>query len=136
MNEIKEFKNTDFGNLTVIEKEGEVYFIGNEVARILGYSNYRKAVMIHIDEEDKLRAQIKYANQRREVTLITEAGLYSLIMASKLPRAKKYKRWVTSEVLPSIRKNGGYVIGQECLSDQEIVVRALEVANKVICQKL
>ncbi len=88
MNEIKEFKNTDFGNLTVIEQDGEVYFIGNEVAKILGYSNYRKAVMVHIDDEDKLHSQIKYANQRREVTLIIEAGLYSLIMASKLPQAR------------------------------------------------
>ncbi len=66
--------------------------------------------MMHIDDEDKLRAQIKYANQRREVTLITEAGLHSLIIASKLLQAKKYKCWVTSEVLPSIRKNGGYII--------------------------
>ncbi len=132
MNEIKEFKNTDFGNLTVIEKDREVYFIGNEVAKILGYSNYRKAVMVHIDEEDKLRSQIKYANQRREVTLITESGLYSLIIASKLPQAKKYKRWVTSEVLPSIRKNGGYVLGQDSFSDKEIMARALKVAGTVI----
>ncbi len=132
MNEIKEFKNTDFGNLTVIKQDGEIYFIGNEVAKILGYSNYRKAVMVHIDEEDKLRSQIKYANQRREVTLITESGLYSLIMASKLPQAKKYKHWVTSEVLPSIRKNGDYIRGQESLSDEEIMVRALKVAEAVI----
>ncbi len=82
----------------------------------------------------KLRSQIKYANQRREVTLITESGLYSLIMASKLPQARKYKHWVTSEVLPSIRKNGGYVRGQESLSDVEIMARAVEVAGRVIGQ--
>ncbi len=102
MNEIKGFKNTDFGNLTVIEKDGEVYFIGNEVAKILGYSNYRKAVKVHIDDEDKLRSKITHYGQRRNLTLINESGFYSLIMASKLPQAKKYKHWVTSEVLASI----------------------------------
>ena len=90
----------------------EPYFIGNDVAAILGYSNYRNAVVNHVDEEDKLRTQIEYAGQNRNVTAINESGLYSLILSSKLPKAKKFKRWVTSEVLPSIRKHGAYMTPQ------------------------
>lgn len=85
------------------------YFIGNDVSKILGYSNYRNAISNHVDEEDKLRTQIKYAGQNREVTVINESGLYSLILSSKMPNAKKFKCWVTSEVLPSIRKHGAYM---------------------------
>lgn len=91
----------------------EPYFIGNDVAAILGYSNYRNAVVNHVDEEDKLRTQIEYAGQNRNVTAINESGLYSLILSSKLPKAKKFKRWVTSEVLPSIRKHGAYMTDQK-----------------------
>ena len=109
MSSLITFENMEFGKLTVIEKDGEFFFIGNEIAELLGYSNYRKAVMVHVDEEDKLRSQIGYAGQMREVTLINESGLYSLILSSKLPQAKEFKRWVTKDVLPSIRKNGGYI---------------------------
>ena len=116
MSNLITLENMKFGKLTVIEKDGEFYFIGNEIAELLGYSNYRKAVMVHVDEEDKLRSQIGYAGQMREVTLINESGLYSLILSSKLPQAKEFKRWVTKDVLPSIRKNGGYIKNQENLS--------------------
>ena len=86
--------------------DDEPYFVGNDVAKILGYSNYRNAVVDHVDDEDKLRTQIKYAGQNREVTVINESGLYSLIFSIQMPDAKKFKQWVTSEVLPAIRKNG------------------------------
>lgn len=91
----------------------EPYLVGNDVAKILGYSNYRNAVVDHVDDEDKLRTQIKYAGQNREVTVINESGLYSLILSSKMPNAKKFKRWVTSEVLPTIRKHGAYMTDEK-----------------------
>lgn len=91
----------------------EPYFVGNDVAKILGYSNYRKAVFEHVDDEDKLRTQIRYAGQNREVTVINESGLYSLILSSKMPNAKRFKHWVTSEVLPTIRKHGAYMTDEK-----------------------
>lgn len=90
----------------------EPYFVGNDVATILGYSNYRNAVVNHVDKEDKLRTKIEYAGQNRNMTVINESGLYSLILGSKLPTAKEFKHWVTSEVLPSIRKHGAYMTPQ------------------------
>ena len=91
----------------------EPYLVGNDVAKILGYSNYRNAVVDHVDDEDKLRTQIKYAGQNREVTVINESGLYSLILSSKMPNAKRFKHWVTSEVLPAIRKHGAYMTDEK-----------------------
>lgn len=98
--------NFDSREVRTLTINGEPYFVGNDVATILGYSNYRNAVANHVDDEDKLRTQIEYAGQNREMTIINESGLYSLILSSKLPTAKKFKRWVTSEVLPAIRKHG------------------------------
>lgn len=133
--EIQIFENKNFGKLTVMEKDGEFFFIGNEIAELLGYSNYRKAVMVHVEDEDKLRSQIGYAGQMREVTVINESGLYSLILSSKLPQAKEFKRWVTTEVLPSIRRNGGYLKNQENMSNDEILANAVILANKLIAEK-
>ena len=135
MSNLITFENMEFGKLTVMEKDGEFFFIGNEIAELLGYSNYRKAVMVHVDEEDKLRSPIGYAGQMREVTLINESGLYSLILSSKLPQAKEFKRWVTKDVLPSIRKNGGYIRNQENLSKEEILANAVLLANNLIAEK-
>lgn len=111
------------GNLQLFDFEGnkvrtlkindEPYLVGNDVAKILGYSNYRNAVVDHVDDEDKLRTQIKYAGQNREVTVINESGLYSLILSSKMPNAKRFKHWVTSEVLPTIRKHGAYMTDEK-----------------------
>ncbi|MCC4332691.1 antirepressor [Limosilactobacillus reuteri] len=92
--------------------DNEPYFVGNDVSKTLGYSNYRNTVNSHVDDEDRLCTQIKYAGQNREVTVINESGLYSLILGSKLPTAKEFKHWVTSEVLPSIRKHGAYMTPQ------------------------
>ena len=90
----------------------EPYFVGKDVAKILGYSRTADAIKAHVDEEDKLTRQFTDSGQRREKTIINESGMYSLILSSKLPNAKKFKRWVTSEVLPTIRKNGSYQLPQ------------------------
>lgn len=108
MNEISIFKNPTFGEVRTLTIDDEPWFVGRDVAEALGYSNTRNAVPAHVDEEDKLCTQIEYAGQKREVTVINESGLYSLIFSSKLETAKAFKRWVTSEVLPAIRKTGSY----------------------------
>lgn len=105
------------------------YFVGNDVSRVLGYSNYRKATADHVDPEDKLRTQIGDAGQNRETTLITESGVYSLILTSKLPSAKRFKHWVTSEVLPAIRKDGAYVTpktAEEWLNNPDMMIQVLQ----------
>ena len=107
-NEVQIFENAEFGKVRTIVKDGEPYFVGKDVADILGYQNGSRDINAHVDEEDRLKYQISTAGQMREQTLINESGLYSLILSSKLQGAKKFKRWVTSEVLPSIRKTGGY----------------------------
>ncbi len=135
MNELQIFENPEFGQIRALEVDGEPWFVGKDVAAVLGYSNSRNAVPSHVDDDDKLRTQIKYAGQKREVTLINESGLYSLILSSKLPGAKQFKRWVTSEVLPSIRKHGWYIAGQESLSDTELMARALIVAKNALQQR-
>ena len=107
-NELQVFENPEFGTVRTIIKDGEPYFVGKDVASILGYTAERNAIAAHVDEEDKLTHRFSASGQNREMTIINESGLYSLILSSKLPAAKKFKRWVTSEVLPSIRKTGGY----------------------------
>ena len=92
---------------------GEPYFVGKDVAEILGYKNTKDALLKHVDDDDKLGSQIATSGQRRLMTVINESGLYSLILSSKLPDAKKFKRWVTSEVLPAIRKHGGYLTNEK-----------------------
>lgn len=109
MSELKIFNNETFGNIgTMIDENGEPWFIGVDVAKALGYSNYRDALYRLVDGEDKMRLQIPYSSKLREITFINEPGLYSLIFSSKLPFAKEFKKWVYREVLPSIRKTGGY----------------------------
>ena len=109
MQELQIFNSPEFGQIRTIERGGEPWFVGKDVAAALGYANARNAVPDHVDDEDKLRTQIEYAGQKREVTLINESGLYSLVLSSKLPGAKQFKRWITSEVIPSIRKHGAYM---------------------------
>ncbi|MFM1533601.1 phage antirepressor KilAC domain-containing protein [Helcococcus ovis] len=135
MNNILQFNNKEFGELTVIEKDGEFFFLGKEVAEKLGYSNTRDALARHVDIEDRADVGIHDGRQIRSMTAINESGLYSLILSSKLPSAKRFKHWVTKEVLPSIRKNGGYIAGQEKLTNEEILAKAMLVANNVIEEK-
>ncbi|MFQ7110295.1 MAG: Bro-N domain-containing protein [Anaerovoracaceae bacterium] len=108
MKNLTVFKNEQFGEVRVIDQNGEPWFVGKDVAEILGYANTPKAIRDHVDDEDKLTERIVLSGQNREAVIINESGLYSLILSSKLPQAKQFKRWVTSEVLPSIRKTGSY----------------------------
>ena len=112
-NEIQVFENTDFGDVRVVEHNGEPYFVAKEVCDILGYTNSRKAIADHVDEEDKGVTKCDTPGGKQNLTIINESGLYSLIIGSKLPEAKQFKRWVTSEVLPSIRKTGKYSARKE-----------------------
>ena len=110
MNELQIFKNTEFGQIRTTVIDGEPWFVGADVATALGYTNSRKALGDHVDDEDKNTVTIRDGIQGNpNKTIINESGLYSLIMSSKLPTAKKFKHWVTSEVLPAIRKHGGYL---------------------------
>ena len=109
-NEIKIFENEEFGSVRTMEINGEPYFVGKDVAEILGYANTSKALIDHVDDEDKLNNETLSSLGQRGGWLINESGLYSLILSSKLPNAKKFKRWVTSDVLPAIRKTGSYSI--------------------------
>lgn len=109
MNNISTFRNPAFGSVRAVRIDNEPYFVGKDVAEILGYSNPRKAMIDHVDAEDKGVTKCDTLGGTQEMTIINESGLYSLILSSKLPKAKEFKRWVTSEVLPTIRKTGGYV---------------------------
>ena len=126
MNEIKIFNNPEFGKVRTMEINGEPYFVGKDVAEILGYNNTKDAIATHVDADD--RAVIQRSENttleipNRGLTVINESGLYSLILSSKLPKAKEFKRWVTSEVLPSIRKHGAYAV-DELLNDPEFAIK-------------
>ena len=122
MNEIKIFDNPEFGKVRTMEINGEPYFVGREVAMILGYKNPLDALTKHVEEEDKGVANCDTLGGAQKMTVINESGLYSLILSSKLPKAKEFKRWVTSEVLPSIRKHGAYAV-DELLNDPEFAIK-------------
>ncbi len=113
MNDIQIFNNPEFGDLQAIIIDGEMWFVGKEITDKLGYQNGSRDVNRHVDGEDKRSAKIRYAGQDRELVIINESGLYSLIFGSKLESAKRFKHWVTSEVLPSIRRTGGYEIPKD-----------------------
>ena len=113
MNELKIFENAEFGKIRTINKDGEPWFVGKDVAVALGYKDTVNALKIHVDEDDKARWQITTQFGEKAATIINESGLYSLILSSKLPTAKKFKRWVTAEVLPAIRKTGKYELVAE-----------------------
>lgn len=108
MNELKIFKNEEFGQVRTVMIDGEPYFVGKDVAEILGYAEPRSAISKKVDDEDRGVAKMETPSGMQEMTIINESGLYSLILSSKLESAKKFKRWVTSEVLPTIRKQGYY----------------------------
>ena len=122
MNEIKIFDNPEFGKVRTMEINGEPYFVGREVAMILGYKNPLDALTKHVEEEDKGVANCDTLGGTQKMTVINESGLYSLILSSKLPKAKEFKRWVTSEVLPSIRKHGAYAV-DELLNAPEFAIK-------------
>ena len=132
MNELQIFENAEFGAVRTLMINDAPYFVGKEVADILGYQNGSRDINRHVDEEDRRKEMLFDGNQDKETILINESGLYSLILSSKMPNAKKFRHWVTAEVLPSIRKTGGYIVGQEQLTDAELMAKALMVAQKTI----
>lgn len=137
MNNMQIFKYEN-NDVRTVEMNGEPWFVGNDVAAALGYGKGKSlanAVTNHVDSEDKGVTELMTPGGKQNVTIINESGLYSLILSSKLPTAKQFKRWVTSEVLPSIRKNGGYIAGQEQLSPEELMAKALLVANKTLAER-
>lgn len=125
MNELQIFESPEFGQVRTVVIENEPWFVGKDVAEVLGYSNPRKAIIDHVDREDKtdgvtIRDSI---GREQNPVCINESGLYSLILSSKLPNAKKFKRWVTSEVLPTIRKHGMYAT-EELLDNPDVAIAA------------
>ena len=149
-NIIQIFENEEFGSIrTLTDKKGEPWFVGKDVATILGYANTKKAIIDHVDKEDKQVVQLADIQQGHEtlpsnmmgskVVIINESGLYGLILGSKLPTAKRFKHWVTSEVLPQIRRTGGYIPTYDeegrAMSDEEIMAHALQISQRTIEQQ-
>lgn len=133
--EVTVFKNLvhpEFGELRTVEIDGEPWFVGKDVAAALGYTNSRDAIATHVFADDKGVESIDTLGGRQKMTIINESGLYALVFGSRLKIAKEFKHWVTSEVLPSIRKNGAYIRNQENMTPAEIVARGLIAAQKII----
>ena len=129
MKDLKVFENPDFGKINVVEKNDEPWFIGKEVATILGYANHRKALADHVDAEDKGVTKRNTLGGKQEVVIINESGLYSLVLSSKLPSAKEFKRWITHEVIPAIRQHGAYMtpeVIQKSLQDPDFMIQILQ----------
>ena len=129
MNELKIFKNELFGEIRIIEIDKEPWFVGKDVAEVLGYSNPRDALSKHVDDEDKGVAKCDTLGGSQDLTVINESGLYSLILSSKLPNARAFKRWVTSEVLPAIRKHGVYVT-EELIANPDLAIEAFKALKE------
>ena len=136
--EIKIFKNEMFGEVrTLTNEQGETFFVGKDVAQALGYSNTRKALQDHVDDEDKGVTKRDTLGGIQQMVVINESGLYSLVLSSKLPQAKEFKRWVTAEVLPQIRQTGGYIPTRnprtgEVMTESEMV----EAANRIVARTI
>lgn len=139
MNELQIFVNKELGEIRALEINNEPWFVGKDVATILGYSNSSDALKVHVDKEDKCKKDEIVIHdsigRKQKPLLINESGLYSLILSSKLPNAKKFKRWVTSEVLPQIRQTGGYIPFSQEESNEEILARALIIAQNTLDKK-
>ena len=121
--ELQVYKNAEFGSVRTTTLGGQPYFVGKDVAGILSYSNTRKALIDHVDEEDKGVTKCDTLGGKQDLVIINESGLYSLILSSKMPNAKKFKRWVTSEVLPAIRKHGLYAT-DDLIANPDLAIAA------------
>lgn len=135
MNKIKIFENAEFGKIRTVQMNNETYFVGKDIATALGYAKPTDAVRKHVDEDDRGISKMETPSGIQEMSVINESGLYALIIGSKLESAKRFKHWVTSEVLPSIRKHGGYIAGQETMTDDELMAKALLVAQNKIAER-
>lgn len=152
MNDLQIFRNDNFGEVRTLIVNDEPYFVAKDVADILGYQNGSRDINIHVEEEDRLKYKISTSGQLREQILINESGLYSLILSSKLPQAKQFKKWVTSEVIPTIRKHGAYMTDEvlkEALTSPDFLIKlatelkeerekriALEIDNNIKAQQI
>jgi anti-repressor protein len=133
MNELQIFNSPEFGDIRTVEIDGKPYFVANDVARALGYVETAKAIRTHCKGVSEMDIPSKGGIQCMKV--IPEGDIYRLIVRSKLPSAEKFETWVFDEVIPSIRKNGGYIVGQETLSDEELMAKAILVAQKKIAER-
>lgn len=133
MSNIQVFDNPEFGAVRTLEENGTILFCATDAAKALGYATPRKAILEHC--KGVLKRNALTSGGEQEMNFIPESDLYRLIFSSKLPNAEKFTDWVTGEVLPSIRKNGGYISGQEELSPQELMAKALLVANKTLADR-
>lgn len=136
--ELQIFKNEEFGSLRTIERNGDPWFVGKDVAKALGYERTADAIRAHVDNEDKGLGEIQTPGGKQSMTIINESGLYSLILSSKLKTAKRFKHWVTSEVLPAIRKHGAYLTDQKAFDithNANSLADLLEQASEQLRQK-
>lgn len=131
MEDLQIFQNSEFGAIRTVTADDEVWFVAKDVCKALKHTNTTMAMQM-LEEDERTKLSLGRAG---EANCINESGLYTLIIKSNLPKAKKFRKWVTSEVLPSIRKNGGYIDGQEHLSDEELMAKALVVANNKIAER-
>lgn len=131
MNDLKVFENSEFGSMRTMEVDGEVWFVGKDVAEALGYKDTSDSIRRHVDDEDKLMRRFTVSGQNRDMTIINESGLYSLVLSSKLPSAKQFKRWVTKEVIPSIRKTGSYAANQQEQAEENRRQMLFAIAQQV-----
>lgn len=134
MNDIQIFNNSEFGQIRTIEIDGEPWFVGNDVAKSLGYTNPRDAILNHVFDDDKGVEKLDTLGGAQNMTVINESGMYSLIFNSRLESAKKFKHWVTSEVIPSIRKTGGYNLPQTYPEALRALADQAEKAEKLLIQ--
>lgn len=132
-NNIQIFKNSDFGEIRTLEENGAVLFCGSDVAKALGYARPNDAVTQHCRATVKRRTPI--SGKMQDINFIPESDLYLLVFSSKLPTAEKFTDWVTAEVLPSIRRNGGYIAGQESMTPEELMAKALTVAQRTLAER-
>lgn len=133
-NQMQIFNNEQFGDVRTALINNEPWFSGKDIALVLGYSNPQKAVRDHVDDEDRT-VNDSFTVHGTPIILINESGLYSLIISSKLPEAKAFKRWITHEVIPAIRKTGGYIAGEENMTDDELVAKALLITAEKLKQR-
>ena len=129
--ELQEFTNAEFGNVRVLEIDREPWFVGKDIAVVLGYSAPRNAIQAHVDNEDKTTALIQCAGSKYKsnAVIINESGLYSLMLSSKLPSAKRFKRWITSEVIPAVRRHGMYAT-EDLLADPDLAIAAFKALKE------
>lgn len=132
MNELQIFQSPEFGRVRTVSIDGEPWFVGKDIALALGYCNTKDALSRHVDAEDKGGSRITTPSGEQDMTVINESGLYSLVLSSKLPSAKKFKRWITHEVIPAIRKTGGYHVPQ---SPAEQMAQGILAAQKLLAER-